>query len=111
MPKNESVNATEPEYGVTCRHGPEECLGNIHELCTIAHTPKTPTSSEWWWAFLQCINYEGRNRIGLDKVSRDCAALHDIDWDESGIAECVSGDEGKTLLRESIGRTEELGIE
>jgi len=99
-------NRSEPEYGATCKHGPGECLGNIHELCAIAHTP----SSQQWWPFLQCINYEGSGRIGLDKVSRDCAAVSGIDWEGSGIAKCVSGKEGKKLLRKSIKRTKKMGI-
>jgi len=103
---NPSRNRSEPEYGVTCKHGPEECLGNIHELCAIAHTP----SSQQWWPFLQCINYEGSSRIGLDKVSRDCAAVSGIDWEGSGIAKCVSGKEGRKLLRKSIKRTKKMGI-
>lgn len=43
-------------------------------------------------------------------MSRDCAKVAGIDWEGSGIAECVAGEEGKRLLKESIERTRELGI-
>ncbi|GAB1519762.1 hypothetical protein RhiTH_002831 [Rhizoctonia solani] len=92
------LNDSEPLYGVTCMHGEYECAGNIHELCAIAHT----SSHDEWWPFLRCLNYNGRNQIGLEDASRKCARVVGIDWDKSGIGACVAGDEGKRLLRESV---------
>ncbi|EUC66448.1 gamma interferon inducible lysosomal thiol reductase GILT protein, putative [Rhizoctonia solani AG-3 Rhs1AP] len=93
-----TVNASEPLYGVTCMHGEFECAGNVHELCAIAHT----SSHNEWWPFMRCLNYHGRSQIGLEDVSRKCARVVGLDWDQSGIGACVSGDEGKRLLRESV---------
>ncbi|KAG8714826.1 hypothetical protein FRC11_006923 [Ceratobasidium sp. 423] len=93
-----TVNASEPLYGVTCKHGEFECAGNVHELCAIAHT----SSHDEWWPFLRCLNYQGKDQIGLEDVSRKCARVVGIDWDDSGIGACVSGEEGKRLLRESV---------
>ncbi|KAG9091876.1 hypothetical protein FS749_016167 [Ceratobasidium sp. UAMH 11750] len=93
-----TVNASEPLYGVTCMHGEFECAGNVHELCAVAHT----SSHKEWWPFLRCLNYQGRDQIGHLDVSRKCARIVGLDWDQSGIAACVEGDEGKSLLRESL---------
>ena len=79
-------------------HGEYECAGNIHELCAIAHT----SSHQQWWPFLRCLNYQGRNQIGLEDVSKKCARIVGLDWDGSGIAACVAGEEGRRLLHESI---------
>lgn len=60
---------------------------------------------------MQCLNSAGRYNIGDDKVSRDCAEALGIDWEGSGIAACVAGDEGAELLKKSVVQTKELGIE
>ena len=63
-----SVNETEPEYGVTCMHGPSECAGNVQQLCAASHWIKDAESTrpwEDWWhvcrkparlgAFFACV--------------------------------------------------------
>jgi len=101
-----SLNASDPVYGVTCMHGTDECAGNVHELCVAKYT----TSSSVWWPFLQCLNSQGRDRIGTEKTAKDCAATTKIDWVGSGIEACVKGPEGPRLLRESVLHTIELGV-
>jgi Gamma interferon inducible lysosomal thiol reductase (GILT) len=87
-------------------HGPEECAGNVHELCVAKYT----ASSSVWWPFLLCLNHQGRNRIGTETGAKHCAELTNIDWVGSGIEACVKGSEGPRLLRESAAYTEELGV-
>ncbi|KAF8307632.1 hypothetical protein DL93DRAFT_2087894 [Clavulina sp. PMI_390] len=99
------------DAGAACKHGPSECHGNIQQLCTIAHTPAAPTSSQWWWPFLTCLDAAGKDNIGSDELARDCAEVTAIDWVGSGIEECVNGEEGKELLRKSGERVRSLGIE
>ncbi|KAG9126032.1 hypothetical protein FRC07_005150 [Ceratobasidium sp. 392] len=101
-----TINASEPLYGVTCMHGELECAGNVHELCAIAHT----SSHQEWWPFLRCLNYQGRDQIGHEDVSRKCARIVGLDWEQSGIGACVEGDEGKRLLRESVEYSKREGI-
>ena len=101
-----SLNDSDPVYGVTCMHGADECAGNVHELCVAKYT----TSSSVWWPFLQCLNSQGRDRIGTEKAAKDCAATTKIDWVGSGIEACVKGPEGPRLLRESVLHTFELGV-
>jgi len=98
------LNASEPKYGVTCKHGDQECAGNVHELCVSHHQRHLST----WWSWLQCLNMGGPERIGTVDAAVDCAEMSGIDWVTSGIRDCVMdrGDksEGTQLLKESMER-------
>jgi len=99
------LDESEPT-GVNCKHGPLECIGNIHQLCLAKYAKE----SSVWWPFIQCSNYQGRATIGTENAARHCAQVAGIDWVESGVAECVAGEEGPRLLRESVVRGQGLGI-
>src|ERR1700722_7859140 len=43
------INGSEPAWGVTCMHGPNECAGNVQQLCAEMYTPSE------WWNFVQCM--------------------------------------------------------
>lgn len=103
-----TINATEPTYGVTCMHGPDECAGNIQELCAIKYAP-----TKQWWQFVQCQNFQGREKIGLPETAQQCAHAAEIDWEESGVGTCASiaeSSEGIQLLHESVRATQKLGV-
>jgi hypothetical protein len=63
-----------------------------------------------------CQNYQGRGHIGHPDVALKCARTHNIDWEESGVGQCVGldgsgkGREGVQLLHDSIRAAESLGI-
>jgi len=63
-----------------------------------------------------CQNYQGRGHIGSPDVALKCARTHNIDWEESGVGQCVGldgkgkGYEGVQLLHDSIRVAESLGI-
>jgi hypothetical protein len=63
-----------------------------------------------------CQNYQGRDYIGRPDVALKCARTHNIDWEESGVGECVGldgsgkGREGVQLLHDSIRVAGSLGI-
>jgi hypothetical protein len=63
-----------------------------------------------------CQNYQGRGQIGRPDVALKCARTHNIDWEESRVAQCVGpdgsgkGKEGVQLLHDSIRVAESLGI-
>ncbi|KZP00181.1 hypothetical protein CALVIDRAFT_552989 [Calocera viscosa TUFC12733] len=100
------LNDSDETYGVTCMHGPYECSGNIHELCVMSRFPQ-----ETWWPFVTCLNYNGKEKIGLEGTAKKCAGVVGINWVESGVGACVDGLEGSDLLRESVRNTTALGIE
>ncbi|KZT74269.1 hypothetical protein DAEQUDRAFT_720429 [Daedalea quercina L-15889] len=106
------ANASEPDFGVTCKHGPAECAGNVHELCAMKYA-----SPSEFWEFVQCQNYQGIDKIGQPDTALKCANTAQIDWVNSGMGDCAGLDgsgkapEGILLLQHSVNVTEELGIE
>jgi len=106
------VNASEPDFGVTCMHGPDECAGNVQELCAAAHLPL-----HQWWQYVQCQNFYGRSKIGTPQVALKCAETANFDWEDSGVGDCAGadgsgkGDEGVELLKESVTASKDNGIQ
>ncbi|KIM90789.1 hypothetical protein PILCRDRAFT_811268 [Piloderma croceum F 1598] len=106
------LNPSEPDFGVECLHGPDECAGNVQQLCVAKYT--NPTD---WWSFVHCQNYQGRDRIGTPDVALNCAKIAGIDWEGGGAGDCAGldgsgrGSEGVSLLQESVRATEALGID
>ncbi len=92
-------------------HGPEECAGNIQQLCVAKHMPLRT-----WWEFVMCQNYQGRDNIGSADVALKCARTHSIDWGNSEFERCAgldgngTGEEGVQLLHDSIHVAESLEI-
>jgi len=93
-------------------HGPEECAGNVQQLCVNKYAP-----FENWWEFVQCQNFQGRENVGNPGVALKCATTAGIDWETSGAGVCAGldgdgkGEEGVALLRRSTLLGKELGIQ
>ncbi|KZV61008.1 hypothetical protein PENSPDRAFT_659203 [Peniophora sp. CONT] len=105
------LNESEPTFGVTCKHGPTECAGNVQQLCVSKYRPlKT------WWSYVMCQNYQGKDKVGNADVALKCARTSGIDWETSDVGQCAgldgsgTGEEGINLLKESVQVTESLGI-
>lgn len=99
--------------GVSCKHGPEECLGNIIHLCG-AHlsSPPFPPPTDRYIGFSNCLlgNY---TRIGQEDYVRDCAkkGLRGARFEQ--VNKCASdlGENGGfNLLVKSVERTEAAGV-
>ena len=111
MPPYHRPNASEPDFGVTCMHGPNECAGNVQELCASKYT-ETPV----WWEFVQCQNSHGRYEVGKPEVALECADVAGINWASSDVGRCAGvdgggrGKEGIKLLQENVRVTQSLGI-
>ncbi|KDQ15337.1 hypothetical protein BOTBODRAFT_158124 [Botryobasidium botryosum FD-172 SS1] len=97
------ANSTEPS-GVSCLHGRQECTGNIQELCVAKYAPDA------WWRLVICLDNLGKERIGTEEGLVQCAKTVDLDLDQSGISQCISGPEGASLLQASVRQSEQLGI-
>lgn len=93
-----------------CLHGPDECAGNVQQLCVAKHEPSN------WWEFVQCQNFEGRAKIGLPNVAIKCAKVSGFDWETSDVGRCAGvdgtgkGQEGIALLKESVAETQRLQV-
>ncbi|KAI0322439.1 hypothetical protein OF83DRAFT_731405 [Amylostereum chailletii] len=106
------VDESEPVFGVSCKHGSDECAGNVQQLCVAKYRPlKT------WWAFVMCQNYQGKDKIGRADIALKCARTAGIDWETSDVGQCAgldgsgTGEEGIELLKQSSAYTKELLIE
>ncbi|KAJ7095374.1 hypothetical protein B0H15DRAFT_921502 [Mycena belliarum] len=92
-------NSTDPDFGITCLHGPGECAGNVQQLCAARYSNR-------WWEFVRCQNSRGGFQVGLPAVALQCAETVGIDWERSGLGDCAGldgkGSEGINLLRSSL---------
>ncbi|KAI9089804.1 hypothetical protein DFS34DRAFT_382888 [Phlyctochytrium arcticum] len=87
-------------YGATCKHGDDECKGNIQQLCIRSADPNPST----WYNYLLCSNRDYRS-IPSTHRARACAKSVGLNYDQS-IKPCVDGHEGRNLLVEDaqVGR-------
>lgn len=105
------IDAQEPDFGVTCMHGREECAGNVQQLCAFKYADRSN-----WWEFVQCQNYQGRENVGRADVALKCADAAGIDWSNDGTGQCAgmdgsgTGSEGAELLKESVLHGQKLEI-
>ncbi|KAK4246535.1 hypothetical protein C7999DRAFT_33056 [Corynascus novoguineensis] len=92
---------TEHDDGVECKHGPEECLGNIIELCAQRLYPNPKT----YLGFTNCLTQD-YTLIPQRSLIEDCALEHAIDFNK--LNECATKDNGAFgvgMLRESVQRS------
>ncbi|PFH52714.1 hypothetical protein AMATHDRAFT_139174 [Amanita thiersii Skay4041] len=105
------IDPSDPDYGVHCMHGPQECAGDVQQLCVSRYA-----SLENWWEFVRCQNYNGLDKIGKPEAALKCADVAHIDWETSGAGQCAGldgsgkGKEGIRLLQQSVILTKEAGI-
>ncbi|KAK6539704.1 hypothetical protein TWF694_009907 [Orbilia ellipsospora] len=93
--------------GMACKHGPDECLGDIIELCAYEIYKPEP---QRWLGFINCMGKDYQN-IPEDGFVKGCAMEYGLDFDK--LEECASSedkDKGIDLLRTSAKRAIQLGI-
>ena len=90
--------------GITCKHGELECDGNVQQLCVQAYLNQSD-----WWPFVVCQDGQPA-RIGTTGLAEECAAQVGFEW-SGEIRRCAEEGEGQRRLRESVRRTQEMGIE
>jgi hypothetical protein len=101
-------NATEEDDGVSCMHGPSECLGNMLELCAAYHYP----NPKIYLGFTLCL-FKNYRRIPQQDYVEDCALEHGISF--STLNKCVTATAdddgvGLDLLRDSVQRSAAFGV-
>ena len=87
-------------------HGPEECLGNILELCASELYP----DPKLYLGFTMCLS-SSYEHIPDRELVHGCALEHGMDFDR--LNDCASQDEGQyamDLLRDSADRSAELNV-
>ena len=97
---------TDDDDGVLCKHGPEECLGNMIELCT-AHLYPDPKT---YLGFTMCLTRQ-YDDVPKQSLVEDCALEHSISMD--ALNRCTDKDEGRfatEMLRSSFNHTAKAGV-
>lgn len=92
--------------GVECRHGEEECLGNILQLCAADLYP----DPKQYLGFTYCME-KRMDEIPHRALVQECAAEYGIEFEE--LNNCASRDDGSVglkLLRDSVERTKKAGV-
>ncbi|PFH61563.1 hypothetical protein XA68_16986 [Ophiocordyceps unilateralis] len=92
--------------GIKCKHGPDECMGNILELCARELYPSAMTNL----GFIYCLTKQYRD-IPKRALVEDCALEHRVDV--RALNECATRDDGAhglQLLRESVQHTADANV-
>lgn len=92
--------------GVACMHGPEECMGNIIELCAANMYP----DPKIYLGFTMCLTRDYKD-IPQRSLVEDCALEHAVDF--AKLNECAVRDDGgfgMGMLRDSIRRSKDAGV-
>lgn len=92
---------TDSNDGVACKHGPNECMGNIIELCA-AHLYPDP---KIYLGFVMCLTRDYKE-IPNRELVEDCALEHAVDFEQ--LNDCATKDDGAfgiALLRGSVKRS------
>jgi hypothetical protein len=92
--------------GVSCMHGPPECLGNIIELCAAYLYP----DPKIYLGFTMCLTRDYKD-IPQRSLIEDCALEHGIDF--QSLNDCAGKDDvalGMGMLRDSVRRSTEVCI-
>ena len=109
------------KYGVVCKHGDQECLGNIQELCVMHRLKSSKVGSKYdlspsaaqskWYEYVECLNYEGLREIGKPGLAKKCLDLvGGPHWEKDGVKQCIEGKEGRQLLLDSVKASKKAGI-
>ena len=92
--------------GVECMHGPQECLGNMLELCAARQYP----DPKMYLGFTMCMSNQYED-IPNKELVEECALEHGMSFDKlNECANAESGALGLDMLRSSFNRTSSLGI-
>ncbi|EWC48459.1 hypothetical protein DRE_02228 [Drechslerella stenobrocha 248] len=93
--------------GMACMHGPDECLGNIIELCAYKLYKSEPKR---WLGFIYCM---GNNYREIPKDEHVASCAREFGLNVELLGQCASSDEmdqGMEMLRTSARRAMQLRI-
>ncbi|KAI9649828.1 hypothetical protein NHQ30_002410 [Ciborinia camelliae] len=97
------IGAPTDNDGVACKHGPQECMGNILELCSAKLYP----DPKIYLGFTMCLTRDYKD-IPDRSLVEDCALEHGMDFDK--LNACTVQDDGgygMGMLRDSVRRSTE----
>jgi len=86
-----------------CMHGPQECQGDIIELC--AYNVTYPASQYGWWNMSVCMQSDYNN---IPDNAQNCAQQAGLDWNK--INSCANSALGNQLMSDSIAYSNKMGV-
>ena len=96
---------TDSDDGVDCKHGPEECLGNMLELCAAKLYP----DPKIYLGFTMCMSKYYQD-IPQKHLVKDCALEHGISFEN--LNDCAADERGGLhLLKKSVERSKKVHAE
>ncbi|RKP38974.1 hypothetical protein BJ085DRAFT_34380 [Dimargaris cristalligena] len=101
IPRFHYIATLEPS-GVKCMHGPNECAGDIQQLCVAQQF-----GGHQAYDFVHCQN-QTPHRIGLERLATQCAKETGLDY-RKDIQPCVEAN-GTRLLKESAQLVKKIGV-
>jgi len=95
----------ESNDGVECKHGPDECLGNMLELCAAKLYP----DPKLYLGFTLCLSNQ-YNEIPKRELVQYCSSEHGIEFEK--LNDCVSDtkDPAIDLLKASAQHSRDAGV-
>jgi len=99
-------SVTDHDDGVVCKHGQEECLGNIVELCAAKLYP----DPKIYLGFTMCLTKQYED-IPQRTLFEDCALEHGMSMQK--LNDCAVQDDGSLsvdMLRSSFNRSMTAGV-
>lgn len=102
----DTISTTDHDDGVLCKHGPQECLGNIIELCAAKIYP----DPKIYLGFTMCLSRDYKD-IPQKELIEDCALEHGISF--AKLNDCAVNEDGAPsveMLQDSFKRSADAGV-
>ncbi|QIW99311.1 hypothetical protein AMS68_004829 [Peltaster fructicola] len=99
-------SSTKHDDGVLCKHGPQECLGNIIELCAAKLYP----DPKIYLGFTMCLSKDYKD-IPEQELIEDCALEHGMEF--AKLNDCAVDQDGSPaveMLQDSFKRSANAGV-
>lgn len=88
-------------YQFTCQHGPNECLGNLYEVCALNQSFQVGIS------FIICLEAQIDQFSGdFNLAAQDCSTKTNVNLEI--LKNCVNGELGNSLQHEAAEKTNSL---
>eukprot|EP00879_Flechtneria_rotunda_P004508 GHRR01004763.1.p1 GENE.GHRR01004763.1~~GHRR01004763.1.p1 ORF type:complete len:241 (+),score=64.54 GHRR01004763.1:247-969(+) len=104
------IGQKQDDGSYTCKHGPEECDGNLQQLCVQLHSP-IEQRYDWLYRFALCNNKEGKEAIGQITTAAKCLKEAGIPLGTAvQVLGCIVGPGHAALLQQELSHTAALGV-
>jgi len=88
-----------------CLHGPDECVGDLLEIC--AYNLTYSAQNEYgWWKFCLCLQNDYED---IPNNAQSCAQTANLNWDP--ILSCSKGSLGSSLFSQSIAFSNNMNVD